>query len=124
MQDQLRKKMSFLVVALMSGAMVAACSSDSTGPGGNNNGPPEENVILLQADSFAPATDTISAGTEITWRNAEPISHTITSDNDEWEHYVVPEEEGEEFRHTFNDVGTYDYECQFHEGMVGTIVVE
>lgn len=122
MQDRFRAMMGFGAVALLTGAIAAACSSDTTEPPpGNNN---EDNVILLQANTFAPALDSIDVGETITWRNAQAIGHTITSDDGEWPRHVVPEEEDYEFVHTFDMAGTYDYECEFHTGMVGTIVVE
>lgn len=119
MQDRLRAMMSFGAVALLTGAIAAACSSDTTEPPPGN----EENEILMLTNTFSPDELTIDVGETVTWRNDAAVPHTITSDDNEWPHHVVPGEEGYEFEHRFDVAGTYDYECQVHPGMVGTVEV-
>ncbi|MGH7576339.1 MAG: cupredoxin domain-containing protein [Longimicrobiales bacterium] len=120
MQDRLRAMMGFGAVALLTGAIAAACSSDTTEPPPGNN---EENEILMLTNTFSPDDITIDVGETVTWRNNEAIPHTITSEDDEWPNQNVPAEEGWDFTHEFEEAGTYDYECQVHNGMVGTIEV-
>ncbi|MGE5420140.1 MAG: plastocyanin/azurin family copper-binding protein, partial [Chloroflexota bacterium] len=43
--------------------------------------PGNPNEILIQGSSFSPATITIQAGTKITWRNKDGMTHTVTSDS-------------------------------------------
>ena len=53
-----------------------------------------------------PHTVTFTAGSVITGR---PISNLLGS--------------GQSFQETFNTVGTFNYLCQLHDGMVGVISV-
>ncbi|HEX7091702.1 MAG TPA: cupredoxin domain-containing protein [Longimicrobiales bacterium] len=100
-----------------------ACSSDKDDDGTG----PEEGVEVIQMSNrrFTPATLTIEPGTTVRWAKDDE-AHTITPANSNqpgvWQDVVV--EAGEEFEHTFEVAGqTYDYECQFHEGMTGRIIV-
>lgn len=125
MWDQRYRKTGLLVVAFIAGAVAVACSDDTTGPAGNNNEPPEENVVQLTAsETFTPSLDTVAVNTTIEWRNTGGIEHTLTSNDDEWQHQSVPADETWTFTHTFDEAGTYDYRCQIHSGMTGRIVVE
>jgi plastocyanin len=70
--------------------------------------------------SFARADLTVAPGTTITWTNAGVAPHTVSG---------LPEESGtldpgQSFSFTFNDPGTFDYQCAFHPQMVGQVIVD
>lgn len=123
MSDMFRGKLKFLLVALTTGAIAVACSDDSTGPGGNNE-PPDENVVELQGLTFNPSEITVPVGTTIEWQTDGAFQHTITSNNDEWPEEQVPADPSHTFSHEFDEAGTYDYVCELHENMTGTIIVD
>ena len=95
-------------------------------------------VINLSSLMFNPSNTTVKAGTRITWRNDEAITHTVTSGR-----YVGVDKttglrssqkadgmfnaklagKGKTFNFTFTEPGTYTYYCDIHQGMNATITV-
>jgi plastocyanin len=96
--------------------------------------------------TFEPKTATIETGETVTWTNKSDIEHTVTAYEEE-----IPDEAayfasggfeservarnrisegliapGENYKHTFDQPGTYGYFCIPHEGsgMVGTVRVK
>jgi len=87
---------------------------------------------------FHPSTTTVKMGTTITWRNDEPITHTVTSGRFEGVDKTTglrssqdPDGtfnaklsgKGKTFSFTFTKPGTYTYYCDIHQGMNATITV-
>ena len=70
---------------------------------------------------------TIEVGDTVRWKNADTAAHTVTSGTPE----DGPDEifdsslfaPGQDFSHTFDEVGDFDYFCLVHPWMVGTISV-
>lgn len=88
--------------------------------------PSDPNVteVTLNASSFSPSSVTIDVGQTVRWVNGAAITHTITPDgHSEWAGVTV-NDEGETFEHTFDATGAFDYLCQFHAGMTGTVTVD
>jgi plastocyanin len=118
---------------LFAGAMVAAgCSKESSGP--SNQGPPTTpppgttNVQVSMGEStFNPSSVQLPIGGSVTWRNATATQHTITPQGFEqpgsWGAVSVPAQTGFTFTHTFNSAGTFNYVCNLHAGMTGTVRV-
>jgi plastocyanin len=95
-------------------------------------------VINLSSLMFNPATTTVKVGTTVTWRNDEPITHTVTSgrfvgvdkttglrssqDPDGTFNAKLPGK-GKTFSFTFTKPGNYTYYCDIHQGMNATIKV-
>ena len=77
----------------------------------------------LGTGGYVPNPVTVSAGTTITWTNADSIPHTATSDTPGVfdSRSIAP---GGMFSTTLQSRGTVTYNCTFHPGMVGTIVVQ
>lgn len=95
-------------------------------------------VINLSSLMFNPSTSTVPVGTTITWRNDEPITHTVTSGRYEGVDKTTGlrsaqypdgtfdaklEGKGKTFSFTFTKPGSYTYYCDIHQGMNATIVV-
>jgi plastocyanin len=102
--------------------------------------------VDMRGHEFAPETITVRAGETVTWSNSTDEVHTVTAFDDgvpEGAEYFAsggaPNEDaardalsaglmesGDEFSHTFEQPGTYEYFCIPHEddGMTGTVVVE
>jgi plastocyanin len=71
----------------------------------------------------------VPAGTTVRWEQLDGTTHSVTAGTREApEPDVFDAElaEGETFEHTFDEPGTYDYFCSFHNGpgMTGRVVVE
>ena len=95
-------------------------------------------VINLSSLMFNPATTTVKVGETVTWRNDEPIGHTVTSGRylgiDKTTGLRTSQHpdgmfnaklggKGETFSFTFTKAGTYSYYCDIHQGMNATITV-
>ena len=63
----------------------------------------------------------IAVGTSVTWTNTEE-PHTVTARDGSFNSDRIPQ--GGSFTHTFDTAGTFDYFCQVHPAMEGTVVVE
>ena len=79
------------------------------------------NAVSLGDDSFSPGSLTVSPGTTVTWSNNGQHPHTVTSDTGLFDSGML--RSGQRFSFTFQSRGTYTYNCVFHSGMVGTLVV-
>ena len=95
-------------------------------------------VINLSSLTFNPSTTTVKVGTTVTWRNDEPITHTVTSgrfegvdkntglrssQNPDGTFNAKLAGKGKTFSFTFTQPGTYTYYCDIHQGMNATITV-
>jgi plastocyanin len=105
-----------IVATLMVLALVAVSAIDS-----NAAGPPTAEV-KIDNFSFAPATLTVKAGTQITWTNGDDIPHTVVSEDQTFKSKVL--DTGEKFTFTPSQPGTYSYFCSIHPKMTGKVVVE
>jgi plastocyanin len=84
-------------------------------------GPPTADV-KIDNFSFAPATLTVKAGTQVTWTNGDDIPHTVVSDDQRFKSKVLDTDE--KFTFTASKPGTYSYFCSIHPKMTGKVVVE
>jgi len=78
--------------------------------------------VTIQNTAFAPPTTPIRVGDMVTWTNADPFSHTSTSDTGTWDTGVITAGASRSF--TFTTAGTFAYHCSIHTFMHGTIVVQ
>jgi plastocyanin len=122
-------------------AGLAGCSADAETPATAPTptaSAPAGPVINLSSLMFHPSTTTVKMGTTITWRNDEPITHTVTSGRFEGVDKTTglrssqdPDGtfnaklagKGKTFSFTFTKPGTYTYYCDIHQGMNATITV-
>lgn len=87
-------------------------------------------VIVIQNSQFGSGNQlqngngyvVIKAGTTVTWENRDNTQHTTTSTASPpiWDSGIL--NPGQDFSHTFNQTGTFNYICNVHP-MAGTIVV-
>lgn len=76
---------------------------------------------------YMPYNAALDVGGEAIWYNIDTLSHTVTSGTDGSydggvldSNLVMP---GGEFRHIFEEAGTYDYTCNLHPWMAGIVTV-
>nr|WP_233340820.1 plastocyanin/azurin family copper-binding protein [Haloprofundus sp. MHR1] len=120
----------------------------TVGTAGCLSGQPSSIQTVTMPDdlTFEPETTTIETGETVTWTNESDIDHTVTAYEDELpdeaayfasggfeseraarnrvtEGLIAP---GEDYKHTFEEPGTYGYFCIPHEssGMTGTVRVK
>lgn len=80
----------------------------------------KETEVVIANFSFVPEIITISKGTTVKWRNQDVVIHTVNSNL-----FDSPFlQNGESFDFLFSESGVYNYTCDLHAGMEGTVIVE
>lgn len=111
----------FFVLVLFA---IGGCKKDDTT---TNPQTPAANEVLMQSNTFSPATMTVTAGTTVTWTNKDSYNHTVTSGAP-----GTPDGKFDSgnigangtFSFKFDTKGTYAYYCKIHSMMIGTIIVQ
>lgn len=108
--------------------LLAAGCNAKTVPANSNTvseSPVELNSVKIKDYKFGPATLTIKKGTTVTWENQDTAHHNVVAQGDNAA--TGPKSkllaQGEKYSYTFNTVGNYDYLCEPHPYMTGSIVV-
>jgi len=88
--------------------------------------PPTGKVVDVAANDalrFVPQDVTIQVGDAVRWTNTGTTPHTIT-----FADASIPDrsllEGGQIYTVVFSQLGSYSYLCQFHSGMVGSVLVQ
>ena len=122
-----------IAAALALAVSLAAC-------GGGDEAEPEAAAstgqeVEIRLVAFTPEELEIDAGSTVTWTNADPGTHTVTSGEvEEGTSGVTPSPDGtfdsgdlagdDTFEHSFDEPGTYPYYCALHPAtMRGVITV-
>jgi plastocyanin len=112
-----------LLTMAATGALWATAGTATAGAG--CHGAPTDHtgtVVTMEANCFSPTVLRISPGDEVTWRNDDPVAHTVTGVGSLW---GDPGDRmpGERTTYAFEGNGVYVYSCILHPGMVGAVVV-
>lgn len=117
--------------------LIAACgpgNEGSKGAGESDTGG-SNSTVTMRLISFKPEQLTIKAGTTVTWNQADPGPHTVTSGTVEQGTAGVTTKPdgrfdsgeintGGTFEYTFDQPGTYPYFCHIHPAtMQGEVIV-
>jgi plastocyanin len=99
----------------MGSSSITSAPAPAAGPNGVN--------IVNYA--FAPSTLTVKVGTTVTWKNYDQFAHeVISTTGDPGQPFDLGQQAtGATVSHTFTTAGTYQYYCNIHNYMKGTIVV-
>lgn len=81
---------------------------------------PQVTVSVIDND-FEPRDLTVRVGAEVTWSFEGRAAHDVTDDRGAFESGTL--RHGDEFVMTFDEPGTYYYNCTLHHVMQGTLVV-
>jgi plastocyanin len=101
------------VAPVESTAPAAPADDDATVPGGDG-------VITISGFAFSGVTE-VAVGTTVVVTNDDSASHTWTSTDGSFDSGAIAP--GESFEFTFTEPGTFEYVCNFHPTMTGTITV-
>jgi plastocyanin len=96
------------------------------GGGGHGCGAPitsgRVGAVGISKLCFEPRIAWVAAGTKVTFRNDDPLSHTVTPATAAiWEERIL--DPGDVFTVTLTQPGIYPFYCRFHPYMGGAIVV-
>ncbi len=80
-------------------------------------------AVTIGDNFYEPTRVTVPVGGSVTWTNGGNEPHTATARDREalQSGTLTP---GENFTETFEAAGTYEYFCEFHPNMKGTVVVQ
>ena len=82
----------------------------------------EEVAVDIRDFAYAPDPVTVPVGGTVTWTNRDIPAHTATGlDRDVLDSGGLGV--GEAYSQTFDEAGTYEYVCEYHPDMKGTVVV-
>jgi plastocyanin len=94
---------------------------DATPAAGGSAPAASGDAVSIANYAFSPASLSVASGTTVTWTNNDAVPHTATAKDGSFDSGNLPP--GATFSHTFTAAGSIDYDCQYHAGMKGTIVV-
>jgi plastocyanin len=110
-----------MLVACSSAASVTASAPIESTQVTNKTASTSGAEVSMANFKFSPAELTVKVGTKVTWTNTDSAGHTVTASDGSWDSGNLSQ--GQSFSMVFNKVGTVDYKCTFHPGMVGKIIV-
>ena len=135
--------MGILAVAGLLAFSAFACGDDDDGNGngdgnggdatqeptpgnGGDDGMALAETVAIADNSFTPSSVTIATGGTVTWEWSGEFPHSVVGD---FAGMPVESETmtgvGNTFAFTFDEAGTFNYQCGVHgEAMSGTVVVE
>jgi len=98
-----------------------ATSPGGGGGGGGGGGNCAANSFCMSTQEFFPTTLTVQVGTPVTWTNGSSQTHDVIFTNAPVAN-IPAHSSGSNIR-TINVAGSYDFHCDFHPGMTGTLTV-
>jgi len=109
--------------ATSSSTTAQIASSSTSSPPGVKVSIPNGAATNQNSPGYSPSTIHVVIGVNntITWSNDDTSPHTVTARNGSFDSKNLPS--GATFSFTFTNPGTYDYYCQYHPWMKGTVVV-
>jgi plastocyanin len=93
--------------------------SESSAPAGASA------VMITRGFTFDPPQLSVDRGAAVTWTNTDMIVHTVTSGapDSPTGRFDQRIDAGGTFTFTFADAGTYEFFCNIHRSMRGTVLV-
>jgi plastocyanin len=83
-----------------------------------------DNTVIIEKNTFNPATMRVNAGSTVRWVNADDHPHNIGFANKAFSTSTYLLGATQSFSQRFDYAGTYDYACTIYPDMQGTITVE
>lgn len=99
------------------GATAAATATEGT------EATADATMVDIKDFAYNPAQVDIPVGATVTWTNSDSVPHTATA-QDRAALQSGTLQPGDTYSQTFAEAGTFDYFCEFHPNMKGTIVVQ
>lgn len=103
----------------------AESSTEGGGEGASTSVPsgaaPRAAKVEIADFAYGPDPVTVQAGGKVIWLNRDSAPHTATAEDGSFDAGTL--EEGKLKSETFKQAGTYEYICQIHPDMHGTVEV-
>lgn len=109
---------TLLMTVVLATLFLSACDTDEpTDAGGDGEGAAAVDIV---DNDFEPGDVEVAAGETVRWTHTGDIGHTVTFEGGPDSGQLAS---GDEFEHTFDEAGTFDYACSIHPSMTGTVTV-
>lgn len=111
------------VVLALAVALLALGGIASAGGGGCHQSGSSEaqgTAVDVGKNCFGPTVLKVGVGETVTWKNYDPVVHTLTAAGGVFDTEIAP---GATYTHTFGQEGVFPYYCLLHARMAGAVVV-
>src|SRR5215217_5458753 len=98
-------------------------TADSSATGDDTEAVAEATLVDIKDLTYVPDSVEIPVGATVTWTNSDTVPHTATA-QDRGVLQSGTLNPGDSYSQTFDQPGTFDYFCEFHANMKGTIIVQ
>ena len=96
---------------------------EQLGYGADSAAAADATMVDIKDFTLVPDPLEIPVGATVTWTNSDAVPHTATAqDREALQSGTL--NQGDSYSQTFDQPGTFDYFCEFHANMKGTIVVQ
>lgn len=125
------KKNNLLVLSGVIFSLVIMGAGCSAAPSTQNNSgaTPVPNAasassgqVAISNFTFQPGNITVKRGGKIVWTNRDSMAHTVTVDQAQGP-ASAPLNQGDSYTYTFETAGTFNYHCNIHPSMRGSVTV-
>jgi plastocyanin len=121
----MRRGMLLCTIAVLAAVVgmpgVASAGGGCHGDVTENDASGQEDATIQMVDAcFTATVTTVDPGTPVTFVNMDEFVHNVGGN--EWGHFDDLHD-GDTFRLSFDEAGTYPFACSYHPGMTGAIVV-
>jgi plastocyanin len=101
----------------------AAEAADSSATGDDSEAIADATMVDIMNFAYVPDSVEVPVGATVTWTNSDTAPHTATAqDREALQSGTL--NQGDSYSQTFDQPGTFDYFCEFHANMKGTIIVQ
>ena len=103
--------------------MLSGCGKSSTTPANpvNVGAPTYSASVDITNFAFSPAAAYVLTGGTVTWKNMDPVDHTATDLNGNFDSGHIGT--SQTYKFTFTKAGTYTYHCSIHSQMASATIV-
>lgn len=113
---EVNMKNTWLIAVIILSIAISGCTAQKTQL---QTQPQPANTIEIKDFAFSPDTITVAKGTTVTWTNKDSTSHTVKGTAFTSETLG----QGQSYSYTFNEAGTFEYQCGIHPSMRAKVIV-
>ena len=114
-----------LLVGGSIGVWMSQRSTSNTDTTNNSATTPQSGTTVeIGSFIFTPKVLKVKKGTTVTWTNKDSAVHTVTATDGKNGPHSTNLDPGKTYSFTFNELGTFAYNCVLHPSMTGSVIVE
>ena len=109
-------KNKWLIAVIILSIAISGCTEQKTQSQTQSQ---STNAIDIKDFAFNPDTITVTKATTVTWTNKDSAPHTVKGTAFTSETL----NQGQSYSYTFNEAGTFEYQCSIHPSMRAKVIV-